>query len=84
MISTAVFVTLLRGENRFNPLAAGGYVGQYKLMQKIRLKMTETQACGYSSESMQQVGKCFQMNTNMAGFRCFSKISAFYCHGRKL
>ena len=38
--------------NRFNPYAVGGYFGQYKIMQNS-LKMTETLANGYSSESTQ-------------------------------
>ena len=36
-----------------NPYAAGGYFGQYKMMQKF-WEMTETLANGYSSESTQQ------------------------------
>ena len=36
-----------------NPNAAGGYFGQYKMMQKS-LKMIETLANGYSSESTQR------------------------------
>ena len=35
------------------PYAAGGLFCQYKMMQKT-LKMTETMAYGYSSESAQQ------------------------------
>ena len=34
----------------FNPYAAGGWFGNYKIMQKSR-KITETLAHGYSSES---------------------------------
>ena len=40
-------------QQSFNPYAAGGYFGQYKIMLK-NLKMTETLANGYSSESAQQ------------------------------
>ena len=36
-----------------NPYAAGGWFGQYKMMQKIR-KMTQTLANGYSYESAQR------------------------------
>ena len=35
-----------------NPYATGDWFCQYKMMQKT-LKMTETQACGYSSETTQ-------------------------------
>ena len=37
---------------RVNPYAAGGYFGQYKMMQKI-WKMIETLGNGYSSDSTQ-------------------------------
>ena len=37
----------------FNPYAAGGWFGQYKMTQKI-WKMTKTLANGYSYESAQQ------------------------------
>ena len=37
----------------YSPYAAGGYFGQYKVMQKT-LKMTETLANGYSFESTQR------------------------------
>ena len=36
-----------------NPYAAGGYFGQYKMMQKKTCKIIETWASGYSSESTQ-------------------------------
>ena len=37
----------------FNPYAAGGKFGKYKMMQKPQ-KITETLANGYSSESTQR------------------------------
>ena len=37
---------------RINPYAAGGFFGHYNMMQK-KLKMTETLARRYSSESSQ-------------------------------
>ena len=39
--------------NSINPYAAGGYFGQYEIMQKT-WKNPETLAHGYSSESAQQ------------------------------
>ena len=50
--------------------AAGGYFIQYKVMWKI----TETLAHWYSSESTHE---SYPMNTNMAGFRWFSKLCIF-------
>ena len=49
------------------------------MMQK-KLKMTETLANGYSSDS---IGESYPMNTNMKGFRCFSKIVAFLSYGHE-
>ena len=43
--------------------------------------MTETLAHGYSSESTRPVS--YPMNTNMRGFRGFSKIVASLCFGRE-
>ena len=37
-----------------NPYAAGGLFGEYKNMQKILKKMTESLANGFSSESTQR------------------------------
>ena len=39
--------------SKVSPYVAGGYFGQYKMMQKS-WKMTETLANGYSSEITQQ------------------------------
>ena len=40
-------------QSAFNPYAAGGQFRQYKMIFK-NLKMSETQAYGYSSESTQR------------------------------
>ena len=40
-------------DRKFNPYAAGSYLGQYKMIQKS-WKMTETLTNGYSSESTHQ------------------------------
>ena len=44
---------LISGERPINPYAAGGYFVQYKILQNT-LKMTETLAYWYSSESTQR------------------------------
>ena len=43
--------------------------------------MTEALAHGYSY--LRVLSQNFPMNTNMTGFRCFSKIFASPCFGRK-
>ena len=47
------------------------------MMQKEPWKMTKTLAHGYSSKR-----ESFPMNTNMTGFRWFSKIFASLCFGQ--
>ena len=60
-----------------NPYATGGSFSQFKMMQK---EMTETLAYG---TNLRILSESFPMNTNMTGFRCFSKIFAFLFFGRK-
>ena len=45
--------SLIEGTFGFNPYAAGGQFGQYKMIQNT-LQMTETLAHGYSSKSTQR------------------------------
>ena len=54
----------------FNPYAAGGGFGQYKMMQK-NSKITETLTNG---SSFGVLSESYPMNTNMTGFRWVSKI----------
>ena len=54
----------------FRPYAAGGYFGQYKIMQK-KLDWNPGMHMG---PHLRVPRENFPMNTNMTGFRWFSKI----------
>ena len=63
----------------FNPYAAGGLFCQYKMMQKSRKWLKPWNMRTH----LRVLSKSFQMNTNITGFRCFSKIYTVLCFGRK-
>ena len=57
----------------FNPYAAVGEFCQYKIMQKS-WKITET-----LGTHMRVLGESYLVNTNMTGFKWFTKIFALLC-----
>ena len=67
-----------------NPYAAGGYFGQYKMMQKSE-KITKTLANGYSSESAQrelsneyQHGKVWRVFKNLCILVLWMKVASAF------
>ena len=60
----------------FNPYAAGGLFGRYKMMQKPKKKKD-------MGTHLRKLSESFPMDTNMTGFRLFSKIFGSLCFGRK-
>ena len=63
----------------FNPYAAGGKFGQYKMMQKPEKWLKPW----HMGTHLRALNKNYPMNTNMIGPRWFSKIFASLCFGRK-
>ena len=60
------------------PYAAGGKFGQHKINMQTILNMTETR-----NPSTWVLSESHRMNTNMIGFRWFSKIFASLSFGQK-
>ena len=56
-----------------NPYAADGYFGQQKMMQKTFKILSKPCQMG---THLRVLLESFPMNTNVTGFRCFSKIFA--------
>ena len=64
---------MLKAGAVFNPYAAGGLFGQYKMMQKKPEKWLKPWHIG---SCMRVLSESFQMDTNMTRFRWFSKVFA--------
>ena len=65
-------------------MAEGSWFGQYKMMQKRFLKNPEKLLKPWHMGVHPKVlSESFLMNTNMPGFRCFSKDFAPLCLGQK-
>ena len=63
----------------FNPYAAGDEFDQYKMMQKSEKWLKPWQM----GTHLILLSESFQMNTNMIGFKWFSKIFAPLTFGQK-
>ena len=66
-------------EYAFNPYAVGGQFGQYKMMQKTEKSLKPWHMVTH----LRVFGESFPVNTNMTGFRWFSKIFVSLCFGPK-
>ena len=63
-----------------NPYAIGDLFVQYKMMQKKTVKWPKPLDMG---THLRVLTEGYLMNTNMTGFKCFSKIFASLCFGWK-
>ena len=64
----------------YNSYAAGGQFDQYKNMQKKPEKWLKPWHMG---THLRQLRESYPMDTNMIGFRWFSKFFASLCFGQK-
>ena len=66
-----VWLCISNGMQEILPYAAGGWFGQYTMWQKNLKRPTENLA--HMGTHLKVLNKSYPMNTNMTGFRWFSK-----------
>ena len=71
---------LFRTDIANNPNAAGGEFGQYEIMQKKSERCLKPWNMG---THLRILSESYPMNTNITGFKWFSRIFASLCSGRK-
>ena len=69
----------LRMRGILNHYAAAGYIAQYKVTQKMKRWLKPW----HMSTNLTVPSESYPINTNIRGSRCFSKLFASVCVGRK-